>query len=100
MKLNILSDLHLSAGGLDRPRNDADRFLGSTLWTDFELFGVGPEREVALAAHAPRHRERGAPTPHRMTKSRKHAHRPLRPHDTRHPKLAHRWRAGRTRRRR
>ena len=24
MKLNILSDLHLSVGGMDRPRNDAD----------------------------------------------------------------------------
>ena len=109
MKLNILSDLHLSVGGMDRPRNDADvvvlagdiarpreaaawalgfdkpvlyvlgnhefyggsidgtadelkrlcagshvhvldddeividgvRFLGSTLWTDFRLFGDG-----------------------------------------------------------
>jgi 3',5'-cyclic AMP phosphodiesterase CpdA len=118
MKINILSDLHLSVDGLDRPRNDADvvvlagdiarpreamawalgfgkpvlyvpgnhefygasldgtqaelrrlcadtavrllddgeavidgvRFLGSTLWTDFELFGAGPEREVAIAS--------------------------------------------------
>lgn len=118
MKLNILSDLHLSVGGMDRPRNDADvvvlagdiarpresaawalgfdkpvlyvlgnhefyggsidstadelrrlcagshvhvldddevvidgvRFLGSTLWTDFMLFGDGDARGAAMAA--------------------------------------------------
>ena len=117
MKLNILSDLHLSVGGMDRPRNDADvvvlagdiarpresaawalgfdkpvlyvlgnhefygssiegtvdelrrlcagshvhvlddeeilidgvRFLGSTLWTDFRLFGDGDARGAAMA---------------------------------------------------
>jgi predicted phosphodiesterase len=117
MKLNILSDLHLSVGGMDRPRNDADvvilagdiarppesaawalgfdkpvlyvlgnhefyggsidgtadelrrlcagshvhvldddeividgvRFLGSTLWTDFMLFGDGDARGAAMA---------------------------------------------------
>jgi predicted phosphodiesterase len=116
MKLNILSDLHLSVRGLDRPRNDADvvvlagdiarpreaacwalgfdkpvlyvlgnhefygssidgaaaelkrlcdgthvhvldndeividgvRFLGSTLWSDFMLFGDGDERAAAI----------------------------------------------------
>lgn len=117
MKLNVLSDLHLSAGGLPRPRNDADvivlagdiarpcesaawalgldrpvlyilgnhefyggsiegtvdelkrlcagthvhvldedeiviggvRFLGTTLWTDFMLFGDGDKRVAAIA---------------------------------------------------
>lgn len=117
MKLNVLSDLHLSVGGMDRPRNDADvvvlagdiarprqaaawaldfdkpvlyvlgnhefyggsikgtvnelkrmcagshvhvlddaefvidgvRFLGSTLWTDFMLFGDGDARVAAMA---------------------------------------------------
>ncbi|MDQ2927488.1 MAG: metallophosphoesterase [Pseudomonadota bacterium] len=117
MKINILSDLHLSSGGLDRPENDADvvvlagdiarpreavawarhfgkpvlyvlgnhefyggsldgaatelerrcagtcirvldnsqivigrvRFLGSTLWTDFELFGDGETKAAAMA---------------------------------------------------
>ena len=117
MKLNVLSDLHLSVGGMDRPRNDADvvvlagdiarpresaawalgfdkpvlyvlgnhefyggsiedtanelkllcagthvhvldndeividgvRFLGSTLWTDFMLFGDGDARGAAMA---------------------------------------------------
>jgi len=116
VKLNILSDLHLSLGALDLPRNDADavilagdiarprqalawasgiakpvlyvpgnhefyggsiagtaaelkrlcagthirvldddavvidgvRFLGSTLWTDFMLFGAGEERTAAM----------------------------------------------------
>ncbi|MET1083453.1 MAG: metallophosphoesterase [Burkholderiales bacterium] len=118
MKLNVLSDLHLNVGGMDRPRNDADvivlagdiarpreaaawalgfdkpvlyvlgnhefyggsidstadelrrlcadshvhvldddeiwidgvRFLGSTLWTDFRLFGDGDARGAAIAA--------------------------------------------------
>ena len=118
MKLNILSDLHLSVGGMDRPRNDADvvvlagdiarpresaawalgfdrpvlyvlgnhefyggsldrtadelrrlcagsdvhvldddeividgvRFLGSTLWSDFRLFGDGDARGASMAA--------------------------------------------------
>jgi predicted phosphodiesterase len=118
MKLNVLSDLHLSVGGLQHPRNDADvvvlagdiarpresaawalqfdkpvlyvlgnhefyggsiertadelkrlcagthvhvldddeividgvRFLGSTLWTDFMLFGDGDPRGAAMAA--------------------------------------------------
>jgi predicted phosphodiesterase len=118
MKLNVLSDLHLSVGGMERPRTDADvvvlagdiarpsqaaawvlgfdkpvlyvvgnhefyggslegavaelrrlcagshvhildddevvidgvRFLGSTLWTDFMLFGDGDARGAALAA--------------------------------------------------
>ncbi len=117
MKLNILSDIHLSVCGFDRPDNDADvvilagdiarpreaiawardfgkpvlyvpgnhefyggsldgvaaelgrlsagtsihlldnaeivigrvRFLGSTLWTDFELFGGGESRAAAMA---------------------------------------------------
>ena len=117
MKLNVLSDLHLSFEGMDRPRNDADvvvlagdiarpresaawalgfdkpvlyvlgnhefygssiegtarelkrlcagshvhvldddeiviegvRFLGSTLWTDFMLFGDGDTRDAAMA---------------------------------------------------
>ena len=117
MKLNVLSDLHLSMGGLDKPRNDADivvlagdiarpaesaawalgfdkpvlyvlgnhefyggsiegtaaelkrlcagthvhvlvddaividgvRFLGSTLWTDFRLFGSDEKRGAAMA---------------------------------------------------
>ena len=117
MKLNVLSDLHLSVGGLRHPRNDADvvvlagdiarpresaawalefdkpvlyvlgnhefyggsiegtpdalkrlcagthvhvldddeividgvRFLGSTLWTDFMLFGDGDARDAAMA---------------------------------------------------
>lgn len=116
MKLNILSDLHLSLGALDQPRNDADvvilagdiarpreavawasgfakpvlyvpgnhefygssigqvaadlkrlcagtnirvldndaaviggvRFLGTTLWTDFMLFGAGEKRTAAM----------------------------------------------------
>ena len=116
MKLNVLSDLHLSVDGMDRPRNDADvvvlagdiarpresavwatgfdkpvlyvlgnhefyggridgttdelkrlcagsqvhvldddeividgvRFLGSTLWTDFMLFGDGDARNAAM----------------------------------------------------
>lgn len=116
MKLNILSDLHLSVRAMDRPRNDADvvvlagdlcrpreaaawalgfdkpvlyvlgnhefygssidgaademkrlcagthvqvldsseivigkvRFLGTTLWTDFELFGQSPRRDAAI----------------------------------------------------
>ncbi len=116
MKLNVLSDLHLSVAGMDRPRNDADvvvlagdlarprdsaawalgfdkpvlyvlgnhefyggsidgtadelkrlcagthvhvldddeividgvRFLGSTLWTDFMLFGGGDHRGAAM----------------------------------------------------
>jgi predicted phosphodiesterase len=116
MKLNVLSDLHLSVGGMDRPRNDADvvvlagdiarprdsaawalgfakpvlyvignhefyggsiegtadelkrlcagthvhvldddeividgvRFLGTTLWTDFMLFGEGDARAAAI----------------------------------------------------
>ncbi|MEP7281638.1 MAG: metallophosphoesterase [Rubrivivax sp.] len=118
MNLNILSDLHLSVSGFDRPVNDADvvilagdiarpreavewarhfgkpvlyvpgnhefyggsldgaaaelerlcagtcirvldnaettigrvRFLGSTLWTDFQLFGEGEGRAAAMAA--------------------------------------------------
>jgi predicted phosphodiesterase len=118
MKLNVLSDLHLSCGTMERPRNDADvvvlagdiarpaeavawaldfdkpvlyvagnhefyggsiggtvselrrlcagshvhvldddevvidgvRFLGSTLWTDFMLFGDGEARGAAMAA--------------------------------------------------
>src|SRR5678816_246409 len=117
MKLNVLSDLHLSVDAMDRPRNDADvvilagdiarpresaawalgfdkpvlyvlgnhefyggsiesaadevkrlcagshvhvldddqividgvRFLGSTLWTDFMLFGEGDARDAAMA---------------------------------------------------
>jgi predicted phosphodiesterase len=117
MKLNVLSDLHLSVGGLQQPHNDADvvvlagdiarpsesaawalqfdkpvlyvlgnhefyggsiegtadelkrlcagthvhvldddeividgvRFLGSTLWTDFMLFGDGDARGAAMA---------------------------------------------------
>jgi predicted phosphodiesterase len=117
MKLNILSDLHLSVCGFDRPENDADvvilagdiarpseavawarrfgkpvlyvpgnhefyggaldsvaadlqrlaagtcirvldnaetvigrvRFLGTTLWTDFELFGDGQSKAAAMA---------------------------------------------------
>ncbi len=117
MKLNILSDLHLSSGGFERPENDADvvilagdiarpreavawarhfdkpvlyvagnhefyggsldgtaaelarlcvgtrihvldnapvvigpvRFLGSTLWTDFEVFGEGQTKAAAMA---------------------------------------------------
>ncbi len=117
MKLHVLSDLHLSRGGLDLPPTDADvvvlagdiarpepalawarridkpvlyvagnhefyggtlagtraqlqaqaagsnvhvlddsslelggvRFLGSTLWTDFRLFGDGPARDTAVA---------------------------------------------------
>jgi len=117
MKLNVLSDLHLSFEGMDRPRNDADvvvlagdiarpreaaawalgfdkpvlyvlgnhefyggsidgtaselkrlcagshvhvlddneivigglRFLGSTLWTDFMLFGDGDTKVAAMA---------------------------------------------------
>lgn len=117
MKLNILSDLHLSVCGFERPENDADviilagdiarpreavawarkfgkpvlyvpgnhefyggaldgvaaelerlaadtcirvldnvetvigrvRFLGTTLWTDFELFGEGESRSAAMA---------------------------------------------------
>jgi hypothetical protein len=116
MKLNILSDLHLSVSGMDKPRNDADvvvlagdiarpreaaywalgfdkpvlyvlgnhefygssiegaaqelkrlcagthvhvldddeiviggvRFLGTTLWTDFMLFGEGDTRAAAI----------------------------------------------------
>lgn len=116
MKLNVLSDLHLGFGGLERPGNDADvvilagdiarpreavawalgfdkpvlyvlgnhefygssldavvqevrdlcagtqvhlldnservigsvRFLGTTLWTDFELFGHGERRDTAI----------------------------------------------------
>ena len=118
MKLNVLSDLHLSVGGMEQPRNDADvvvlagdiarpsqsaawaldfdkpvlyvvgnhefyggsiegtveelrrlcagshvhvlddeeviiegvRFLGSTLWTDFILFGDGDAGGAAMAA--------------------------------------------------
>ena len=118
MKLNVLSDLHLSVGGMQHPRNDADivvlagdiarpsdaaawalqidkpvlyvlgnhefyggsiegaageltrlcagthvhvlnddevvidgvRFLGSTLWTDFMLFGDGDAKGAAMAA--------------------------------------------------
>ena len=118
MRLNLLSDLHLSVGGLARPHNDADvvvlagdiarpgesaawalgfdkpvlyvlgnhefyggriertaaelkrlctgshvhvldddeividgvRFLGSTLWTDFRLFGNDEQRGAAMAA--------------------------------------------------
>lgn len=120
MKLNILSDLHLGFGAMQRPVNDADvvvlagdvarpreavgwalglgkpvlyvmgnhefygssldgaaaelkrlcagtpvrvlddgeavvagvRFLGSTLWTDFELFGSAPRRDQAMAEGA------------------------------------------------
>ena len=118
MRLNVLSDLHLSVGGLERPRNEADvvvlagdiarpresaawalsfdkpvlyvlgnhefyggsiegtpaelkrlcagthvhvldddevfidgvRFLGSTLWTDFLLFGEGDAKGAAMAS--------------------------------------------------
>lgn len=118
MRLNVLSDLHMSVAGLERPRNDADlvvlagdiarpreaaawalgfdkpvlyvlgnhefygsslegaaaelkrlcagthvhvldqdeavidgvRFLGSTLWTDFRLFGDGDARDQAMAS--------------------------------------------------
>jgi predicted phosphodiesterase len=117
MKINVLSDLHLGFGALDRPRNDADvvvlagdiarpreaaswalgfdkpvlyvlgnhefygssieaaadelkrlcarshvhvlddsavvidgvRFLGTTLWTDFDLFGAGAIKAAAIA---------------------------------------------------
>jgi len=120
MKLNILSDLHLSRGGMPQPKTDADlvilagdiarpaeaiawargfdrpvlyvagnhefyggsidgtlrelkalcagtrirvlddeavvidgvRFLGSTLWTDFNLLGTGSERTAAMAQAA------------------------------------------------